>query len=81
MAGNVPTFGLSWMLTWYSHILEEFSMVQRLFDACLASHPLFPLYLVAATIIYNKDNLLENFEEDDPLTSLFMTFQKLNPED
>lgn len=25
LCGDVPTFTLSWMLTWYSHIIDEFS--------------------------------------------------------
>jgi TBC1 domain family member 20 len=34
--GDIPTFTLSWLLTWYSHVLPDFSHVQRIFDACLS---------------------------------------------
>jgi hypothetical protein len=36
MAGGHPTFTLSWILTWFSHDLYNFSHVQRLFDVCLS---------------------------------------------
>ena len=34
--GDVPTFTLSWLLTWYSHIMPDLTQVQRIFDACLS---------------------------------------------
>lgn len=58
-AGDLPTFTLSWILTWYSHDLYYFSSVQRIFDVCLSQHPLFSLYLTTATIIYNRDKLID----------------------
>ena len=79
IAGDVPTFSLSWLLTWFSHDLNEFGIVQRIFDACLSQHPLFPLYLVVAQILEQQDTLYEEFDEDDPHTSLYMIFQKIKP--
>ena len=74
-AGDLPTFTLSWILTWYSHDIAYFQSVQRLYDVCLSQHPLFSLYLTAATIIFNKNKLLD--EDEDPLTLVFMVFQKI----
>lgn len=34
--GDVPTFTLSWLLTWFSHVLPELSQVQRIYDALLS---------------------------------------------
>eukprot|EP00042_Codosiga_hollandica_P043951 m.424946 g.424946 ORF g.424946 m.424946 type:complete len:396 (+) comp56680_c0_seq11:3-1190(+) len=40
-----PHFALSWVMTWFSHDLEDFAVAQLVFDFCLASHPLMPIYL------------------------------------
>ena len=44
-----PYFALPWVLTWFSHSLQDFDVVCVLFDAFLCHHPLLPLY-VAATV-------------------------------
>ncbi len=31
-------------------------------------------------MIYNKERLYENFDEDDPHTSLYVVFQKIGPQ-
>ena len=36
IGGDLPTFTLSWFLTWYSHIIDDFKLVQRIFDAILS---------------------------------------------
>ena len=61
-----PTFCISWILTWFAHDIEGFNHVKRIYDACLSQHPLFPLYLAVATMIYNRERLYANFDEDDP---------------
>ena len=57
--GNVPAalFTTSWMLTLFSHDIEQFEVVQRLFDFILANHPLMIIYLITSVIIENKDRL------------------------
>ena len=72
--GDIPTFTLSWLLTWFSHILPDFVQVQRIFDACLSQPPIFLLYLILATILHHRESLLDEFDEDDPHTSLYMVF-------
>lgn len=74
--GDLPTFTLSWLLTWYSHVLPSLAVTQRLFDAILANstNSLYPLYLIISTIIVNRELLIDNFDEDDPHTSLYMIF-------
>jgi len=78
-AGDLPTFALSWFLTWYSHDIPSFEQVQRLYDVCLSQHPIFSVYLTCATIIYNKEKLFD--DEEDPLTLVFMVFQKIGSEE
>lgn len=41
-------FALSWLITWYGHVLTDVRHVLRLYDLFLASHPLMPVYLAAA---------------------------------
>ncbi|XP_068093959.1 TBC1 domain family member 20-like isoform X2 [Hyperolius riggenbachi] len=40
-------FALSWLITWYGHVLSDFHQVLRLYDFFLASHPLMPVYCAA----------------------------------
>ena len=72
--GNL-TFIVSWVLTWFSHDLENLDNVAQIFDACLSQHPLFPLYLAIATILYNKERLYEKLDETgDIFTACFTAF-------
>ncbi|XP_054284267.1 TBC1 domain family member 20-like [Macrosteles quadrilineatus] len=50
-------FCLPWYLTWYSHSLNRYRDVVRLYDYFLASPPLLPLYLVAAIVAHRQDEL------------------------
>ena len=43
-----PYFALPWILTWFSHSLQDIDTVSRLFDLFLVSHPLLPLYMAGA---------------------------------
>lgn len=40
-------FSLSWVITWFGHVIHDNSLVARLVDVFLASHPLMPIYLSA----------------------------------
>ncbi len=40
-------FGLSWLITWYSHVMENLKIILRLYDLFIASDPLMPIYLAA----------------------------------
>lgn len=57
-ADTKPFFALSWMITWFAHDVEKLSDVQRIFDFFLANHPLMPLYLSAAVVMSQKQELL-----------------------
>ena len=52
--GGQPTYALSWILTWFSHDIDDIYKVQLVFDACLATHPLFCCYITVAQIYLSK---------------------------
>ncbi|KAL7826848.1 hypothetical protein AOLI_G00320570 [Acnodon oligacanthus] len=47
-------FALSWLITWYGHVLSDFRHVLRLYDFFLASHPLMPIYFAAVIVLYRE---------------------------
>ncbi|XP_032391415.1 TBC1 domain family member 20 isoform X2 [Etheostoma spectabile] len=56
-------FALSWLITWYGHVLSDFKHTMRLYDFFLASHPLMPIYL-AATIVLHREKEVKATECD-----------------
>ncbi|XP_057683707.1 TBC1 domain family member 20 isoform X3 [Corythoichthys intestinalis] len=56
-------FALSWLITWYGHVLSEFKHTLRLYDFFLASHPMMPIYL-AATIVLHREKEVKQTECD-----------------
>ncbi|XP_030319044.1 TBC1 domain family member 20 isoform X2 [Calypte anna] len=40
-------FALSWLITWFGHVLSDLRHVVRLYDFFLACHPLMPIYFAA----------------------------------
>jgi hypothetical protein len=51
-----PYAALPWVMTWFSHVLENQPLSERMFDLFLASSSWMPLYLAAALIVYMADN-------------------------
>ena len=45
-------FALSWLITWYGHVLKDFTTIVRLYDFFLATHPLMPVYFGAAVSMF-----------------------------
>ena len=45
-------FALSWLITWYGHVLKDFTTIVRLYDFFLATHPLMPVYFGAAVSLF-----------------------------
>ncbi|CAN0426953.1 unnamed protein product, partial [Ectocarpus sp. 8 AP-2014] len=39
---------MSWVLTWFSHDLQDQKTVSRLYDVLLGAHPTLVLYICAA---------------------------------
>ncbi|XP_048338557.1 TBC1 domain family member 20-like isoform X1 [Sphaerodactylus townsendi] len=59
MRAEVGTiFALSWLITWYGHVLSNFHHILRLYDFFLASHPLMAVYFAAAIVLYREEEVL-----------------------
>lgn len=41
-------FALSWLITWFAHVINDPDSIFRIFDFFLGTHPLMPIYLGAA---------------------------------
>ncbi|KAH9509472.1 hypothetical protein Btru_045988 [Bulinus truncatus] len=50
-------FALSWVITWFSHVLGDIKRIFRVFDFFLASHRLMPVYLSAAFVLYREQDI------------------------
>ncbi|KAH9389712.1 hypothetical protein TYRP_007259 [Tyrophagus putrescentiae] len=50
-------FSLSWVITWFSHVLGNFDDIARLFDYFISSHFLMPIYLTVSILLYKKDDI------------------------
>ncbi|XP_067416270.1 TBC1 domain family member 20-like [Emydura macquarii macquarii] len=51
-------FALSWLITWYGHVLTNFHHILRLYDFFLASHPLLPVYIAAVIVLHREEEVL-----------------------
>ncbi|KAG2186427.1 hypothetical protein INT43_002865 [Umbelopsis isabellina] len=58
-ANVLPYYCLSWVITWCSHDIDDFSIIPRLFDLFLSSNPLMPVYFAAAIVLAHKEELLQ----------------------
>ncbi|KAK3085954.1 hypothetical protein FSP39_011254 [Pinctada imbricata] len=56
--GNV--FCLSWLITWFGHVLNELRHIVRLFDFFIACHPLMPIYMAAAVVLHREKEILSS---------------------
>ncbi|KAG8524157.1 TBC1 domain family member 20 [Galemys pyrenaicus] len=52
-------FALSWLITWFGHVLSDFRHVVRLYDFFLACHPLMPIYFAAVIVLYREQEVLD----------------------
>ena len=52
-------FALPWLITWFGHVLPNYSDVVRLYDFFLAGPPLMPVYLAAAIVLHREKEILE----------------------
>lgn len=51
-------FSLSWLITWYGHVLNDLQHIVRCYDFFIACHPLMPIYLAAAIVLYREKDIL-----------------------
>jgi len=71
-SNTLPYFCLSWVITWCSHDLRDFSKIARLFDFFIASHPLMIIYLSAKVVLSRKKELL-TLELDSDVIHTFLS--------
>lgn len=50
-------FSLSWVITWFSHVLSDFDDITRLFDFFISSHFLMPIYLSVSILLYKREKI------------------------
>ncbi|KAJ6661521.1 hypothetical protein lerEdw1_014431 [Lerista edwardsae] len=51
-------FALSWLITWFGHVLANLQPILRLYDFFLASHPLMAVYFAAAVVLSREEEVL-----------------------
>ncbi|KAF2870673.1 rab-GTPase-TBC domain-containing protein [Massariosphaeria phaeospora] len=60
-------FALAGTITMFSHMVQEYSDISRLFDFFLAHDTVVPVYFFAAVILSRRDELLEIEKEDQDI--------------
>ncbi|XP_038605990.1 TBC1 domain family member 20 [Tachyglossus aculeatus] len=51
-------FALSWLITWFGHVLSDLRQIVRLYDFFLACHPLMPIYFAAVIVLHREQEVL-----------------------
>ena len=69
-------FALPWLITWFGHVLPNYSDVVRLYDFFLAGPPLMPVYLATAIVLHRENEILNagNTEFSHHSMMTFLTF-------
>ena len=59
-------FALSWLITWFSHVLPNYKDVVRMFDFFLAhaQAPMMPVYLATAIVLHRQNEILMSGPEN-----------------
>lgn len=85
-------YALSWVITWFSHVVKSYEIVGRLFDFFIASHELMPIYLTVAIVLHKRMQILDlecdmammhqyltriTDEDDLPIEALILEARKL----
>ena len=63
-------FALPWLITWFGHVLPDYSDVVRLYDFFLCSPPLMPIYLATAIVLHRGEEILQAEPEMSAIHSL-----------
>eukprot|EP00126_Sphaerothecum_destruens_P002429 Sdes_comp15868_c0_seq1m4966 len=54
-----PHFALSWLLTWFAYVIDDFAQICRVFDFLLCSHPFMPIYMSVAVVVERRCEVIE----------------------
>ncbi|GBL96598.1 TBC1 domain family member 20 [Araneus ventricosus] len=68
---------LSWLITWFGHVLNDYDNVVRLFDFFIVSHPFMPVYLTTAIVLHRE---LEILKQDCEMASVHSLLSQI-PDD
>ena len=52
-------FAISWLITWFSYVIEKQDDIERLYDFFLACHPLMPIYFSVQLILDNASDIMD----------------------
>ncbi|KAL8570500.1 hypothetical protein ACOMHN_034535 [Nucella lapillus] len=66
--GNV--FCISWLLTWFGHVLSDIESILRIFDFFIACHPLMPVYVMGAVVLHREKEIFGTVQEMPALYQL-----------
>jgi len=50
---------LSWLITWFSHVLNDYSTVVRFFDFFIVSHRWMPMYVTASLVLHREPGAMK----------------------
>jgi len=76
-------FALPWLITWFGHVLPDYSDVVRLYDFFLAQPPKMPIYMAASIVLFREEEILKTECEMSSLHGLLsqipqdLPFEKL----
>ncbi|SCO61760.1 conserved Plasmodium protein, unknown function [Plasmodium berghei] len=85
LSGTEFFFCLSWVVTYYAHVITEFNKLARLFDILLSNDGVFIIYFTSSIILHKKKELLEIVDKkkkyllyNNMYTEIHYIFQNLN---
>jgi hypothetical protein len=58
-------YALSWILTWYCHVVDDLHVVQKLLDAIMAHGSEFCIYIAVSIVLYKKNDVMYREEDDN----------------
>ncbi|KAL0491612.1 hypothetical protein AKO1_010314 [Acrasis kona] len=71
---DVGHYALSWVLTWFSHVIDDLDLIGRLFDFFIPNHPLMSIYASAAVVLQRRQELLSVESEFSEVFGLLNSF-------
>lgn len=73
LADTKPYYALAGTLTMYSHNIEGYRDIVRLFDVLLAREPVFSVYLFAQIVLNRRQELLETPNDDTTMLGFILS--------
>ena len=71
------TFALPWLLTWFSHVIDDIRITARLFDVFIThSSPLVIVYTIAQVILSQHQSIDELLCNDNDTDGFYISVHK-----